>query len=83
MFHLPERQCFTSKNFSLYATQDVDEFIKEKVEQWDFAMTLTEMNKEHELFGGDFEILFMSIIYKMPIITFQNDSKGLILITNT
>ena len=41
------------------------------------------MNKEHELFGGDFEILLMSIIYKMPIIIFQNDSKGLLMVTNT
>ena len=58
-------------------------FIKEKIDEWDFVMTLTEMNKEHELFGGNFEILLMSIIYKMIINIFQNDSKGLILVTNT
>ena len=46
-------------------------------------MTATEMNKEHELFGDDFEILLMSIIYEMPIIIFQNDSKGLFMVTNT
>ena len=58
------------KKSNLYATQGVDEFIKEKIKEWDFAMTLTEMNKEHELFGGYFEILLMSFIYKMPIIIF-------------
>ena len=71
------------KILNFYATQGVDEFIKEKIEEWDFAMILTEMNKKHELFGGDFEILLMSIIYKMPIIIFQNDSKGLLMVTNT
>ena len=45
-------------------------------------MTATEMNKEHELFDGDFEILLMSIIYKMPIIIFQNNFKGLLMVTN-
>ena len=46
-------------------------------------MTLTEMNQEHELFGGDFEILLMSIIYKMTIIIFPNDSKGMLMVTKT
>ena len=46
-------------------------------------MILTEMNKEHKLFGGDFEIFLMSIIYKIPIIIFQNDCKGLLMATNT
>ena len=71
------------KTLNFYTTQEVDEFIKEKIEERDFAMTLTEMNKEYELFGSDFEILLVSIMYKMPIIIFQNDSKGLLMATNT
>ena len=59
------------KILNFYATQRVDEFIKENKIEWDFAMTLTEMNKEHYLFGGDFKILLMSIIYNMPIIIFM------------
>ena len=46
-------------------------------------MTSTEMNMEHELLRDDFEILLMSIIYKMPTIIFQNDTKGLLMVTNT
>ena len=71
------------KIFGFYTTEEFDESIKEKIVEWDFAMTMTEMNKEHKLFGGDFEILLMSINYKMPIIIFQNDSKGWLLVTNT
>ena len=71
------------KIFRFYATEGVDEFIKEKIAEWDFAMTVTEMNKENELFGSDFEISLISIIYKMPIIIFQNESKGLLVVTNT
>ena len=71
------------KIFRFYANEGVDEFIKENVAEWDFAMTATEMNKKHEVFGGHFEILILSIIYEMPIIIFQNDFKGLLMITNT
>ena len=65
----------------IHDTQGVDEFIKDKIVEWDFMMTLTEMNKEHQRFCGDFEILLMSIIHKMPIIIFQNDSKCLLMVT--
>ena len=41
------------------------------------------MNKEHFLFGGDFEIFLMSIIYKRQIIVIKNGYKGLILGTDT
>ena len=46
-------------------------------------MTLTEMNKGHELFGGGLEILFMRIMYRIQITILQNDSKALIVITDT
>ena len=69
--------------FGIYADLEVDEFIKEKIEEWEFVMTLTEINKEHKLFGGNFKIFLMSIIYKMQIIVLQDESKGLILGTNT
>ena len=71
------------KDFSYYVTKGVDKFIKEKLEEWDFVMTWTEMNKEHEHFGEDFKILLMSIIYKMQITDLQNYSKDLILITDS
>ena len=45
-------------------------------------MTSTEMKKEHERFGGDFEMILMIIIYKKPIIIFHN-SKGLLMVTNS
>ena len=61
------------KFFRYYVTQGSDDFIKEKIEEWDFVMTLTEMNKEYELFGSDFEILIIDIIYKMQIIILQSD----------
>ena len=35
------------KIFRFYATEGVDEFIKEKIAEWDFTMTVTYMNKEH------------------------------------
>ena len=44
---------------------------KKKIEKWDIAMILTEMNKEHELFDVDFEIFLISIIHKMPLLIFQ------------
>ena len=69
--------------FGIYADLEVDEFIKEKIEDWEFVMTLTEINKEHKRFGGNFKIFLMSIIYKMQIIVLQDESKGLILGTNT
>ena len=43
----------------------------------------TKMNNEHYCFGGDFEILLMSIIYKMQIVVLKNDTKGQILCTDT
>ena len=46
-------------------------------------MASTEMNKENYCFGGDFEIFSLSMIFKMQIIVLKNDSKGLILITDT
>ena len=46
-------------------------------------MVSTKMNMDYIHFGGDEEILLMSIIYKMQIILIQNDSKGLILETDT
>ena len=49
------------------------------MEEWDFAMTSTEMNKEHELFDCDFKALLMSNIYKILITVLKNDSNGLIL----
>ena len=35
------------KNFDMYADQEVNDFIKEKIEECDFAMASMEMNKEH------------------------------------
>ena len=37
------------ENVFSHTTQGVDECIKKKIEEWDFVMTLTEMNKKHEL----------------------------------
>ena len=54
--------------FYVYATEGVGEFIKENIKERDFLMSSTEMDKEHELFGGDFEILLTIIIHKVPII---------------
>ena len=44
-------------------------------------MVLTEMNKEHFCFGGDFETFLTSMIYKIQINVLKNDLilKGLIL----
>ena len=67
----------------IYANQEVNDFIKEKIDEWDFAMALTEINKEHFRFGGDFEIFLMGTIYKMQIIVLKNDVKALILGTDT
>ena len=66
----------------MYADQKVDELIKEKIKERDFATASTEMNKEYFRFGGDFEKLSMSIIYKMKIIVPQNNSKCLVLGTS-
>ena len=46
-------------------------------------MASMEMNKEYVCFVGNFEMFLMSIIYKMQIMSLKNDSKGLILGTNT
>ena len=46
-------------------------------------MTSTDMNKKHFRFGGDFEIFSMNNIHRMQIIVLKNDSKGLILETDT
>ena len=66
----------------MYIDQQVNDFIKEKILKWDFALTLTDMNKEHYHFDADFKTFLMSMIYKMQIIVFINDSKGLILGTD-
>ena len=47
------------------ADWEIDDFMKEKIEEWDFVMASTEMNQEHFCLGGDFKIFLMSIIYKM------------------
>ena len=46
-------------------------------------VTWTEMKKKQEIFGGDFGVIFMSIIYKMQIIILKSYAEGLILGTNT
>ena len=38
--------------FDLYADQEVNDFIEEKIEMWDFMMASFEMNKEHCCYGG-------------------------------
>ena len=70
------------KLFGIYVNQEVNDFIKEKIEEWYFAMASMEMNKEHFYFH-DFKIFLISIIYKMQIIVLKNDIKGLILRTDT
>ena len=42
------------QNLDIYGDQDVNDFIKEKREEWNFSMALTEMNEEHFCFGDDF-----------------------------
>ena len=37
----------------IYANQEVNDFIKENIDEWDFVMASTEMNQEHYHFGGD------------------------------
>ena len=37
-------------------------FNKENIDKWNFAMASMEINQEHYHFGGDFEIVLMSII---------------------
>ena len=46
-------------------------------------MTSTEMNKENYHLGGDFKIFLMSMINKTQNIILKNDSKGLILGTDS
>ena len=41
------------------------------------------MGPEALYFDGDFEVILMSIVYKMQTIFFKNDSNGLILGTDT
>ena len=53
---------YKKKNFSIHAKQQVDEFIKEKIEDWDALTILSEMNEEHEIIDGDFMTLLMSVI---------------------
>ena len=59
------------KKFGMYANQKVDDFIKEKIEEWDFVMVSIEMNNIHFRFGGDFEMFLMSIIYKRQIVVLK------------
>ena len=53
--------------FDIYADQEGNDFIKEKIEEWDFIITCA-------FFGGDFEIFLMNMIYKMQIIINRSDS---------
>ena len=69
------------KHFGSYAKQEVDDFIKEKIEELDFAMTLMEMKKEHFGYGGNSKY-FNKHHQKMQIIILKNDSKDLILGNN-
>ena len=55
--------------------QEVDDFIKDKA--------FTEMNKEHDHFGGACQMFLMSDIYRMQKIGLKNDLKGLILETDS
>ena len=71
------------KAIDIKTDQEVNDYIKGKIKEWDFGMESTEMNKEYYYFGGDFEVFLMSIIYKVQIIILKNDSKGLILGTDT
>ena len=47
--------------------------MKEKIEEWDFVMASTEVNKSIT-FWGDFEILPISIIYKIKITILKDNS---------
>ena len=38
--------------FDIHINQEVDDFVKQKLEEWDFAMATTKMNKEHFCFYG-------------------------------
>ena len=42
--------------FDTYVDKEANNFIKEKIEEQNFAIASTEMNKEHNCFGGDYEI---------------------------
>ena len=33
--------------FDIHASQEVNNFMKQKIEEWDFAMASTEMDKKH------------------------------------
>ena len=71
------------KKIAIFVDQKVNEFIKKKIDEWDFVMVSMEMNKEHFHFGVVFEIFLVSMIYKMQINVPKNYSKGLILGTHT
>ena len=47
--------------FDIYTDPEVN-FIKGKIEEWDFATASMKMKQDHYCFGGDFEIFLMSMI---------------------
>ena len=51
---------------------EVNAFIDSKKEEWDLNITITAVKQEHHLFGCDFEIFLMRMIYKMHIIVLVN-----------
>ena len=59
------------KHFDIHAGQEVNNFIQEKIEEQNFAMT--SIDEEHFCFGGDFEIFLMSMIYKMQTTVLKID----------
>ena len=46
--------------FDIHADQEVNDFIKEKIEEWDFEIASIEV-MEHYCFCGDFEIFLVSM----------------------
>ena len=69
--------------FDIHIDQEVNDFTKEKIDKWDFAMASMEMNMKHLRFGSHFGIFLVSMICKMQIIILKNDPKDLILGTDT
>ena len=47
------------------------------------VFALTAMNQYHELFGSEFKIQLMSMLFKVQIIVFFDNSKILIMVTDT
>ena len=61
------------KDFDIHIEKKVSKFIESKKEEKDLAMVLTKMNKKHDHFSDDFEVFFMSMLYKILIIILQNN----------